>query len=157
MIIPGIVLVLLGAGLLVAEAHLPTYGVLGLLGLVSMVAGGAIAVDGSGGGTVLVLVVALTLRLVAGVALATVVRGAAGVARKRSRTGAEALVGHVGVVRHELEPVGQVFVDGALWRAQPCWEDGEADRLREGDRVVVERVKGLTLGVRRAEEWELEV
>ena len=32
----------------------------------------------------------------------------------------------------------------------------EDDRLREGDPVVVERVQGLTLSVRRAEEWELE-
>jgi|1186.fasta_scaffold384121_2 membrane-bound ClpP family serine protease len=157
MVILGIVLVLTGAGLMVAEAHLPTYGLLGLAGLVSLVAGGAIAVDASGGGAALVLVFTLVLLLVAGLALATVVRGAAGVARRRSRTGAEALVGHVGVVRHELEPVGQVFVDGALWRAQPCWEDGDRDHLREGDKVVVERVKGLTLGVRRAEEWELEV
>jgi membrane protein implicated in regulation of membrane protease activity len=29
------------------------------------------------------------------------------------------------------------------------------EALREGDRVVVERVSGLTLSVRRAEEWEL--
>jgi membrane-bound ClpP family serine protease len=154
MVILGIVLVLTGAGLMVAEAHLPTYGLLGVAGLVSLVAGGAIAVDASGGGTALVLVFTLVLLLVAGLALATVVRGAAGVARKRSRTGVEALVGHVGVVRHELEPVGQVFVDGALWRARPSWN--EEDRLREGDQIVVERVQGLTLSVRRAEEWELE-
>ncbi len=32
--------------------------------------------------------------------------------------------------------------------------DGEA-ALHEGDSVVVERVSGLTLSVRRAEEWEL--
>jgi membrane-bound ClpP family serine protease len=155
MVILGIVLVLTGAGLMVAEAHLPTYGLLGLAGLVSLVAGGAIAVDASGGGTALVLVFTLVLLLVAGLALATVVRGAAGVVRKRSRTGVEALVGHVGVVRHELEPVGQVFVDGALWRARPCWN--EDDRLREGDQIVVEQVQGLTLSVRRAEEWELEL
>ena len=154
MVIFGIVLVLAGAGLMVAEAHLPTYGLLGVAGLVSLVVGGAIAVDASGGGTALVLVFTLVLLLVAGLALATVVRGAAGVARKRSRTGVEALVGHVGVVRHELEPVGQVFVDGALWRARPSWN--EEDRLREGDQIVVERVQGLTLSVRRAEEWELE-
>jgi membrane-bound ClpP family serine protease len=154
MVILGIVLVLTGAGLMVAEAHLPTYGLLGVAGLVSLVVGGAIAVDASGGGTALVLVFTLVLLLVAGLALATVVRGAAGVARKRSRTGVEALVGHVGVVRHELEPVGQVFVDGALWRARPSWN--EEDRLREGDQIVVERVQGLTLSVRRAEEWELE-
>jgi membrane-bound ClpP family serine protease len=154
MVILGIVLVLTGAGLMVAEAHLPTYGLLGVAGLVSLVVGGAIAVDASGGGTALVLVFTLVLLLVAGLALAAVVRGAAAVARRRSRTGVEALVGHVGVVRHELEPVGQVFVDGALWRARPSWN--EDDRLREGDQIVVERVQGLTLSVRRAEEWELE-
>src|SRR3954452_9453075 len=156
MVILGIVLVLTGAGLMVAEAHLPTYGLLGLAGLASLVAGGAIAVDASGGGPVLVVLFTLVLLLVAGLALATVVHGAAGVARKRSRTGAEALVGQVGVVRHELESVGQVFVECALWRAQSCWQEN-GERLREGDSVVVERVKGLPLGVRRAEEWELEL
>jgi membrane-bound ClpP family serine protease len=156
MVILGIALVLSGAGLLVAEAHLPTYGLLGLAGVVALVAGGAIAVDGSGGGVALVLTVAVVLALIAGLALVTAVRGVARVARRRARTGPEALVGHVGIVRNELEPVGQVFVDGALWRARPCFDD-EADDLHAGDPVVVERVKGLTLSVRRAEEWELEL
>jgi hypothetical protein len=31
----------------------------------------------------------------------------------------------------------------------------DEDALREGDRVVVERVSGLTLCVRRADEWEV--
>jgi membrane-bound ClpP family serine protease len=154
MVLLGIALVLTGAGLLVAEAHLPTYGLLGLAGVVSLVAGGAIAVDGSGGGLVLAVVVGLVLALVAGTALVAAVRGVASVSRRRAHTGAEGLVGQLGEVRHELEPVGQVFVDGALWRAR-SWLD-EEERRREGDPVVVERVQGLTLSVRRAEEWELE-
>jgi membrane-bound ClpP family serine protease len=155
MVILGILLVLAGAGLLVAEAHLPTFGLLGVAGLVSLVAGGAIAVDASGGGPVLAAVVALTLLLVAGVALAAVVRGAASVVRRSTKTGVEGLVGHVGVVRQELEPgAGQVFVDGALWSARPCMD--EPDGLHVGDQVVVEQVRGLTLSVRRADEWELE-
>jgi len=156
MVILGVVMVLAGAGLMAAEAHLPSAGALGLIGLISLVAGGAIAVDASGGGPALVIVVALVLLLIAGAALATVVRGAASVARKSAKTGAEALVGHVGVVRNALEPVGQVFVDGALWNARPCgFEDSGV--LAAGDPVVVEQVKGLTLSVRRAEEWELEI
>jgi membrane-bound ClpP family serine protease len=154
MLILGIVLVLLGASLMVAEAHLPTYGVLGLAGLASLVAGGVIAVDASGGGLALVLVFGLVLTLTAGVALAAVARGAASVARRPARTGGEGLVGQVGVVRHVLEPVGQVFVDGALWRARPAWDEPEG--FREGDSVVVEEINGLTLSVRRAEEWELQ-
>jgi membrane protein implicated in regulation of membrane protease activity len=92
--------------------------------------------------------------LIAGGALAAVVRGAASVVRRPARTGGEGIVGHLGVVRHELEPVGQVFVDGALWRARPAWDEPEG--LREGDPVVVEQINGLTLSVRRAEEWELQ-
>jgi membrane-bound serine protease (ClpP class) len=138
---------------MVAEAHLPTYGVLGLAGLASLVVGGVIAVDASGGGPVLVLVFGLVMALIAGVALLAVVRGARSVAKRPAKTGGEGLLGHVGEVRHELEPVGQVFVDGALWRARPSWPDSD-ERLKAGDRIVVEGVSGLTLAVRRAEEWE---
>jgi membrane-bound serine protease (ClpP class) len=154
MVMLGIALLLVGAGLLVAEAHLPTYGVLGLAGLASLVAGGAVAVDASGGGLALVLVVSLVLALTAGSALFVAARGAAGVLHRGSTTGAEGLIGHVGVVRSLFAPVGQVFIDGALWSARLSWAESEG--LREGDRVVVERVQGLTLSVRRAEEWELE-
>jgi membrane-bound serine protease (ClpP class) len=60
------------------------------------------------------------------------------------------------VVRRWSEPGGQVFINGALWRARQRWADSDDNEsLREGDLVVVERVTGLTLSVRRAEEWEL--
>jgi membrane-bound ClpP family serine protease len=156
MVILGIVLLLAGAGLLVAEAHLPTYGALGVAGVIALVAGGALAVDGSGGGLALVLAVSIIVAVTAGVVVAYAAREARAVTRRRARTGAEALVGHVGVLRSAPAPVGQVFVDGALWRARPCWTDEGDAALHEGDPVVVERVSGLTLSVRRAEEWELE-
>ena len=44
-------------------------------------------------------------------------------------------------------------MDGALWRAR-CSVLEEDAQLDAGDAVVVERVSGLTLAVRRAEEWE---
>jgi membrane protein implicated in regulation of membrane protease activity len=71
--------------------------------------------------------------------------------RRRVRGGPEGLVGHVGTARG----AGRVFVDGALWRARPSWP-GEQAELSEGDPVVVERVTGLTLCVRKADRWELE-
>lgn len=131
-----------------------SYGVLGMTGLAAMIVGAALAIDGAGGGLTLVLAVALTLALVGATLLLGAVRRVALVARRRARTGAEALVGRSGVVRSSSLPFGQVFVDGALWRAQPVLDEGEA--LHVGDRIVVERVSGLTLGVRRAEDWELE-
>jgi membrane-bound serine protease (ClpP class) len=77
--------------------------------------------------------------------------------RLRARAGPEALVGHVGVLRGAPAPQCRVFVDGALWRAEPDWQHADAEHaaLHSGDRVVVERVHGLTLCVRKAEDWEL--
>ena len=47
-----------------------------------------------------------------------------------------------------------MLVQGELWHARRSLAD-EEDELREGTHVVVERVHGLTVSVRRAEEWEL--
>jgi membrane-bound ClpP family serine protease len=133
----GIALLCAGAGLLVAEAHLPTYGALGLGGVVALVAGTAIAVDASGGGTALIVAVAAIVALASLALVAVIARATLAAARPRALTGAEALVGHVGVIRSAPAPLGQVFVDGALWRARPCMEEGQLD---VGDPVVVERV-----------------
>ena len=59
----------------------------------------------------------------------------------------------MGVVRNWNGAGGQVLVDGALGRARRSLGN-EDDELGEGDHVVVERVSGLTLCVRRAEDWE---
>ena len=72
--------------------------------------------------------------------------------RLRSAAGREGLSGRMGVVRSWDGPDGRVFVDGALWHARPSWP--EEPHPAAGDQVVVERVSGLTLAVRRAEEWE---
>jgi membrane-bound ClpP family serine protease len=154
----GFVLVLVGAILAVAEAHVPG-GVLGVAGGVALIVGGVIVVTALGGGAVLAVPVAVALAVGTGGWALVVTRKAAGSRRLHIRAGAESLSGHVGVVRRWSESAGQVFVDGALWRAREVWQDadadGEAQALREGDPVVVERVSGLTLSVRRAEEWEL--
>jgi membrane protein implicated in regulation of membrane protease activity len=62
------------------------------------------------------------------------------------------MCGRSGTVRTWAGPDGQVLVDGALWRARPSLP--EEGSLHAGDEVVVERVSGLTLAVRKAEEWE---
>jgi membrane-bound serine protease (ClpP class) len=152
MVLLGIALLGVGAGLLIAEAHVPSFGALGIGGVVALVAGAAIAVDGSGGGTALVVAIAAIVALAALALLFVMARATLAAARPRALTGAEGLIGHVGVVRSAPAPLGQVFIDGALWRARPCLQD----ELHVGDPVVVERVQGLILSVRRAEEWELD-
>lgn len=66
------------------------------------------------------------------------------------KTGVEALPGKVGTVvssSHGSMQEGAVKVFGSTWTAFPC--EGEAP-LEAGDRVVVERVQGASIYVRRA-------
>lgn len=60
---------------------------------------------------------------------------------KKRVVGAQTLVGMVGEVREACRPVGQVFVNGELWRAQ-CDEGADP-----GTPVRVMAVNGLMLTV----------
>ena len=151
----GVSLLVLGAILILVEAHIPTLGVVGGPGVIALVAGTVVTVAVLGGGWVLTVATALVLACTGISVVAVTLRKAARVRRQRVRSGSEGLMGHLGVVRSWGEPAGKVLVDGSLWKAQRSWGDEELDELHAGDRVVVERMDGLTLIVRRAENWEL--
>jgi membrane-bound serine protease (ClpP class) len=151
----GITLLVLGATLIAIEAHVPRLGVLGGPGVVALAAGAVLAVGGLGGGIAVGVVSAVVLAVAgAGILALTLGKGIA-VRRRRVRAGPEGLVGQLGVVRRWEEPRGKVQVDGCLWQARRSWGDELETDLREGDHVVVEKLDGLTLAVRPAEEWEL--
>lgn len=153
----GFVLLLIGVLLVVAETHLPG-GALGVVGGLALIVGGIIAITSVGGPVGLAVPIGVALGVAAGGWTLMVTHEAARGPRRRIRSGAEALSGRVGVVRRWSDAAGQVFLDGALWRARHERLDGHEDTepdLRPGDRVVVEYVTGLTLCVRIAEDWEL--
>jgi membrane-bound ClpP family serine protease len=154
----GVSLLLVGAVVVMAEAHVPTLGILGGPGVVLLAVGAVLAVSGLGGGLILGLLAALTLAAIgAGVVAMSLHKGMA-VRRRRVRAGPERLIGHVGVVRAWSDPTGSVSLDGALWRARRSWPEDEGEEraaLNQGDAVVVEWLEGLTLAVRPAEEWEV--
>jgi membrane-bound ClpP family serine protease len=148
----GLALLLVGAILLVAEAHV-SGGVLGVFGGMAFAGGAALAIGGTGAGVALVVAALIAAVAVTGTWLAVATRKSLAARRRQVTSGREALSGRTGVVRSWAGDGGQVFVDGALWRARHSpIEDNE--ELDAGDAVVVERVSGLTLAVRRAEEWE---
>jgi membrane-bound ClpP family serine protease len=149
----GVVLLLAGVALAAAEAHVPSHGALGGSAAVATAGGIALVIGGAGFGLAAALAAGLVAGLVAMIYVWVVLQKALGASRRRVRSGAEGLIGRVGEVRAEPAPLGQVFLDGALWRAR-LWT-GDEERLHRGDLIVVERVDGLTLTVRRAEEWEV--
>ena len=155
MVVLGTALLILGAALLVAEAHVPA-GVLGVSGGVSVAVGAAIVIAAVGGGVAVIVPAVLGVALIASLWLLVATRKALVAQGARARSGSEALSGHLGTVRSWTGDAGQVLVDGALWRARRSWVDDEDGAvLTAGDEVVVERVSGLTLAVRKAEDWEV--
>jgi membrane-bound ClpP family serine protease len=151
----GVALLAVGAILVAVEAHVPRLGALGGPGVVALGVGAVLAVGGLGGGLVAAVLLAVVLVAAAGGLLALTFRKGLEVRGRRVRTGSERLVGQMGVVRRWGGREGKVLVDGALWKARRSWGDEDELELHEGDHVVVERLDGLTLAVRRAEEWEL--
>ena len=147
----GLALLALGAALAVAEAHVPSFGVLGIAAAACLAAAVGVLIDAAGGGFAVALAAALAVGGVAAVYIAFVVGRVLAVRRSPVRGGRAGLIGRRGELRAVPAPVGRVLVDGELWRAR-AWETEE---LAPGDPVVVADVDGLTLTVRRAEEWEV--
>jgi len=142
----GVALLVLGVALIVAEAHV-TGGILGVVGVIAITLAGLLLYDTNSDA----LEVSAPVIIVAGVLIGgfLVFAGTKVVeARRRPiRTGWEEMVGAEAEVRQAIDPVGQVFVEGALWRAEA--EDGP---IPPGVRVRVVSVDGLTLRVTPLEQ-----
>jgi membrane-bound serine protease (ClpP class) len=141
----GLALIGLGIAMLIAEVFLPSFGVVGVGGLVAFVLGSLLLFDRPDS------TVQVDRGLIAGAALALggfsfavgflVVRSQ----RRRSAVGAEGMLGELGEVRRILTPGKRVkvFVHGEYW-------DADTDEpLDEGDKVEVTAVSGLRMRVRR--------
>ena len=138
----GLALLLVGAALLVAEAFLPTFGVLGVGGLVAFVLGSLFLFDPERSG------VEVSRGLVAGAA------GALGLAalvvgtlvwrsqRRRPTGGREGMLGKIGVARQRLDPDGTVLVRGEYWSAT------SDEPVQQGESVEITGIEGLRLRVR---------
>jgi membrane-bound serine protease (ClpP class) len=150
----GLAILVIGVVLVVAEAHVPS-GALGVAGGVALILGGIIAIVSAGGSAAIAVPVGIVLGLAAGGWTLFIRREVTSGPRRRIRAGSEALGGRIGEVRSWSGGEGTVFIDGSLWRARCEDPLSEGTEFEVGDRVSVEYVSGLTLCVRRAEEWEL--
>ena len=141
----GLALIGLGLGLLISELFVPSFGILGVGGIVAFVLGSlllfdtpdsTLAVDRTivyaaagtfGGFTVLVSYLVIRSQ------------------RRKPSLGSEGLVGEIGDVKQQIAPGssrGKIFVHGEYWNAV-------ADQTIEvGTRVEVVRVDGMCLTVR---------
>ena len=139
----GLLLILLGAGMLMSEVFVTSYGVLGMGGVAAFVIGSFLLVDRSETN----LEINRGIIVGAAAAMSVIILGIGYVAFRgrhgRARTGREGLIGEIGVVREAITPgaPGRLFVHGELWRA------ASAAPLPAGARAQVAAVHGLELVV----------
>lgn len=137
----GLGLMLLGIALIIAEAFAPSFGALGLGGIVAFVIGSIILLDTEVPGF------QIARSLIGGMATAgalVVLFIATYFARSRKRpviTGADQLLQEPAVAVGDFEHEGRVRIRGEIWNAT------SRTPVKRGQRLRVTRVEGLTLEV----------
>ncbi|WP_429818286.1 NfeD family protein [Ensifer sp. B1-9] len=139
----GIGLILLGIGLMVAEAHSPSFGVLGAGGSASLILGAAILFDTDTPGLQVSWSVLAALAVASFGFSLLVARLAFSSYRHAVATGGEQMIGIAGKVDSWTGAAGYVIAHGERWQAV------STQTLSRGEAVKVVGRNGLTLEVVR--------
>lgn len=141
----GIALIVFGLVLMAVEAHLPSFGVIGAVGLVMFATGSFVLYDPS---TATILGfdpgIFVGIAIFGALTIAITAYLAARVYRKKIETGAEGLIGSTAEVVEWSDKKGRVRVQGEIWGA----ESEAALDLKENDKVTVTKLENLTLTIR---------
>lgn len=141
-----VVIAIIGVGLLLAELLLPTGGILALLGVIGLTAAGLVAFGSDSNAADYAGGALIALGIVSGITFYFVSRKVLAAHRNEEvRTGTEEMIGSTAEARTSIDPDGRVWLGGTIWSARLA--DG-ASPIRQGDKVRVEAVDGLTLVVR---------
>ena len=135
----GVILLLAGVGLLVADVHVTSHGALTVAGLIALAVGAILLFQNAPAPYHTSKPLVITIAVVLGSAWAFAVGKAWQVRHKPVEVSPEAIAGAVGEVRRD----GLVFVNGELWQARTA----SGEQLRPGERVRVDSLDGLVLTV----------
>jgi membrane-bound serine protease (ClpP class) len=139
----GLILIILGISLLISEAFIPSFGVLGIGGAISLALGSLLLFDTQSSDLTvdrsIVFAAVGTLS-----AFMLIVGYLVFKSQKRKPSlGSEGLIGEIGEVRAALNPTGKVFVHGEHWNARADEE------ISVGERIEVAGIDGMCLKVRK--------
>ncbi len=142
----GILLIVLAIIFFIMEMKIPSYGLLSVAGVLSLLLGSLLMFKDTDPDMGLSLKVLLpTIILISGffVFVAGLVFRAQ---MSKPRTGTKGLVGEIGIVKQALTPEGKVFVHGELWNARA------QEEIDENAKVRVINVVNLMLEVELADD-----
>ncbi len=138
----GLALILLGLILFIAEIKVTSYGLLTVGGIISMVLGSLMLIDTDV--PYLRISWSVILPTVSATALFSVLILGLVVKSHRTRpvSGIDGLIGAEGIARTNIEPGGEIFIHGEIWKAE------SGDMIKKGDKIIVEKIDGLKVRVR---------
>ena len=139
----GVLLILLGLILFIAEIKIVSNGMLTVAGMISMAFGSLMLFESPAPYLRVSWSVILVTVLATGVFFTVVVAKVLTAHRRSPATGREGLIGEEGVAESGLNPDGKVFVRGEYWDA---WSDEPIDA---GNRVRVLEMDGMRLKVKK--------
>jgi len=139
----GVALIVLGLVLLVVELLTPTFGIFTLGAGICLVLGSLMLFNQKA--PFLRISLELIIGIVASLCLITLflLTKVAIVQRKKPLTGKESLIGKVGVALTDINKKGKVEIEGSIWTAL------SQDYIKKDEEVIVERMEGLKLWVKR--------
>jgi membrane-bound serine protease (ClpP class) len=137
----ALVLILGAFALFAAEAKFASHGVLTIGGIALLTLGGLLLVDSPIPEMRVHLLTALAVSVPLGFITAFLMSIALEARRNKVVSGAQGLIGEIGVAQTSLSPRGKIFVHGELWDAI------SSSDLSVGESVIVRRVDGLLLQV----------
>jgi membrane-bound serine protease (ClpP class) len=137
----GFGLILLGLAFIVAEAFVPSFGVLGVGGAIALVIGSVILFEPGAAGYAVPLSFTVMLALASAAIVFAIVMMAARARKRPVVSGSEELIGARGVVLDDMQGEGRARVHGENWRIV------SRVPLARGRKVRVTGIDGLTLSV----------
>jgi membrane-bound serine protease (ClpP class) len=140
----GVLLILLAVVLFIVEVKVPSYGILSIGGVISLVLGSLFLFEPGSSLRVSLSVIFPAVATFAAFFL-FVAYMAARAHRRPVQSGVEGMIGEIGEARTALDPDGKVFVHGEYWNAR------SSTPVRRGARVRVLKVEGLKLEVEPAD------
>lgn len=135
----GLGLIVVGVGLMIAEAFVPTFGALGIGGIVAFVAGSLLLMDTHVPGYQISLAVIAGVAIAAALALAGLVTVLWRSHRTPPATGDRGMIGTTATALQDMEHEGWVRAHGEQWRARA------AKPVHRGQLLRIVGIEGLTL------------
>ncbi len=146
----GFALIALGLVLIVSEAFIPSFGVLGIGGLISFVIGSIILMDTDVPGFGIPLPLIATVSIIGGLLTFAIIGFALRARRSPVVSGEQEMIGLVATARQDFQQEGQVWVRSEIWRGRTT------KPVHKGDKLRVVGLNGLVLEVEPLDSQSLD-